>query len=85
MGDSRPPEEVEERAGQLCALIDQHAHFIAPPEKETTLGELGEWFTAEMQRLDALPIDDEVKDEHRGKIHERYAELTDQLLENMHP
>jgi len=85
MADTRPPDEVEERAEQLCSLIAQHTHAIAPQIKQADLGELATWFINERERLESLPLDDEVKEEHRGKLEFRYAELCEELLEKMRP
>lgn len=85
MGDARPAMEVEERAEQLTALITQHVQAVAPQGKQVDLSELATWYVAEKEKLESLPIDDEVKDDHRIRLETRYAELIEELLEKIRP
>lgn len=85
MGDNRPPAEVEERAAQLQALIEQHVQAVAPMKKEPTIDALATWFLAEKRRIDTLSIDDELRDEHLAHLNMRYSELSQEILEKMRP
>jgi|GEM_PF-2473174 len=85
MGDNRPADEVEERADQLSSLITQHVNAVVPEVKKADLGEITAWYVNEKERFNALPIDDEVKDEHLRQLEIRYSELTEEFLEKMRP
>lgn len=83
MGDERPPEYVEERSRQLREVLQQHLAKCEPP-RPRTLEELAAWFQEQKRQIDGLP-DGVNKDALRAQLNARYAEMTSQLLEEMHP
>lgn len=88
MNDSFGPAEVERRGGELQTLIEQHLDEVKPRPKRPepqSIPELAEWFLAEKSRIDALPLDEELKQTHLMQLQYRYAELSDQLLQKALP
>lgn len=86
MTDSQPPETVERHAGELKAMIQTHVGQATPPERRPrTLQELAVWFLDEKQRIEHLPVDSEVRNEHLIILNERYSQLTQDLLQKMEP
>jgi hypothetical protein len=49
------------------------------------LAELANWFVAERDRIAAMTIDDELKEEHLVYLNVRYSELSNQLLQKLEP
>jgi len=80
MGDDRSPEEVEERAEQLIALLEQHRHRLDPLLRFRNLEDLAWWFSEQKHQMDTIP-DDRLKRTMLAQLNARYAELTAPLME----
>lgn len=85
MGDAKPPAEVERRGEQLRRIIEQHRQTVKPERPPRTIAQLSEWYLAEKARLETLPLDERVKQDHLVQLEIRYADLTQELLEKMEP
>jgi hypothetical protein len=85
MNDSHPAEMVERRGQEIRNLIEQHRSAVVPPKKCHTIQELAEWLVTEQRRIDLLPLDEELREEHRVLLNIRYAELTQNMLQKMEP
>ena len=85
LGDEQPPELVEERAAQLRESIQRHYEQVNPPEKITDLGQLARWYEKHKRKIERLSVGDSYKQDYLIQLNERYADLTQQLLENLEP
>lgn len=82
LGDDRPPEDVEERAAQLEAVLLQHLEKVQPAPKFRGLEDIARWFEEQKRQIDALP-DDRMRQTLLATLKARYAELTTRFLEEM--
>ncbi len=82
MGDGRDPDEVEERAAQLEALLQEHVERVRPAPKFRSLEDIARWFEEQKRQLAGLP-DDRVRQTLLAKLKARYTELTTAFLEEM--
>lgn len=82
MGDAHEPDEVEERATQLCALMQSHLEKAKPAPKFRSLGDIAQWFEEQKRQLADVP-DDRVRQALLAKLKARYTELTTEFLEGM--
>lgn len=85
MGDGASPAEVEHRGKELAKIIEQHRQTVKPDKQPRTIQHLAEWYLQERQRIDSLPLEDELKQEHHAALDMRYAELTQELLQRIAP
>jgi len=85
MGNGMSVDEVERRGKELQRIIDQHRQHTKPDRKPRTIQDLAEWFVQEKQRIEGLPLEPDIKDEHLVQLNIRYAELTQDLLQKMEP
>lgn len=85
MGDNRPPEEVEERGKQLQDIMLQHVHQIEPPDKPYAIESLTEWYKKTKELIEGLPVDQRYKQAQLAQLNARYAELMQELMENLQP
>lgn len=87
MTDSHNPTEVERRGRELQAIIERHGDPapvtpIVPPQN---LEQLARWFVVECERIDALPVDEDLKDIHMVQLNKRYEELSNTLMKEIRP
>lgn len=82
MGDSRDPDEVEERAAQLEALLMDHVERVQPAPKFKSLEDIARWFEDQKRELAKLP-DDKLRQTMLAKLKARYTEITTEFLEEM--
>jgi hypothetical protein len=85
MSDTDEPEDVERRGRELEKMIDEHRKSVKPEKRPRTIQDLAEWYLREKQRIDALPLDEELKQEHMAALDMRYAELTQEMLQSLEP
>jgi hypothetical protein len=85
MSDADPAEHVEQRGRELENIIEQHRNCVKPEKRPRTIQDLAEWYLGEKNRIDALPLDEELKQEHAAALDMRYAELTQELLQRIEP
>ena len=82
MTDSFPPEQVEERAVQLKAIIQQHQEKIVPAQKFRSMQDLAVWFEQQKSQLEAIS-DVRMRSTLLVQLKERYSELTTQMLSEL--
>jgi hypothetical protein len=82
MGNDRDPEEVEEWAAQLEALLLGHVERVKPTPKFRSLEDIARWFEEQKRQLHSLP-DDRLRQTLLAKLKARYTELTTEFLEEM--
>ena len=85
MGDDHAAEDVERRGEELCKVMADYRQPPKPEKKKRTIKELAEWYVRERELIDALPLDEELKQEHAAALDMRYAELTQELLQGLEP
>lgn len=86
MSDQHDPDDVERRGRELQEIIKQHKANVSPAKKKPrTIQELSEWYLAEKARVEELPLDEAVKQDHLVSLDVRYSELTQDLLQKMEP
>ena len=85
MNDNQPVEAVERRGKELQRSILLHLEEERPVRKYLTIDELADWFVKEKQRIESLPIEEELREEHLVQLNMRYAELTQDMLQRMTP
>ena len=85
MGDSETPETVERRAEELRALIDGHREAVGLGDRPQSIDQLARWYLEEKGRIEALPLDAGLRDEHLAQLEIRYADLSQEILEKARP
>lgn len=85
MGDEHPPEGVERRGEELVEILQKHLDEVEPPTKARTLEDLTKWYQEQKERIESLPVEERVKRRHIAGLNTRYAELSEQLMENLQP
>jgi hypothetical protein len=85
MGDEHAADDVERRGEELRQVMADYRQPPKPENKKRTIQELAEWYLREKNRIDALPLDEELKLEHAAALDMRYAELTQELLQGLEP
>ena len=85
MNDEQSPEVVQRRANQLLETIRQHVDAVNPPENFATLEDLATWYTTQRQQIENMEINELIKREYLVQLQERYAELSEQLMESLRP
>ena len=83
LGDDRSPEYVEERGQQLMELIYKHLELVDPRRRFASLAELTNWYQRQKEQLE-LVSDERLKRTLIARLNGHYAELSTQLLEEMH-
>ena len=71
---------MERRAAELIDLLKQHKDRAKPEPKFGSIGDVAEWFMAEKGKIDGLAIDEDLKDDLRAQLSERYSELTAKIM-----
>ena len=82
MTDAFPPDQVEERAVQMKAIIRQHQEKIIPAPKFRSMQDLAVWFEQQKSQLEAIS-DDRMRSTLLVQLKERYSELTTQMLSEL--
>jgi hypothetical protein len=85
MSDADPADVVERRAAELRGIIDRHLERVGKAERPTSIDQLAVWYVREKERIDALDIPDDVKDEYRMMLETRHADISTEILERLHP
>lgn len=85
MNDRDPVDAVEERGKQLRRIMRKHRKAAARTPEPHTVQKLTDWFLNEKERIESLPIDEELREEHLVQLNIRYDELTRDVLQNMQP
>lgn len=75
LADPLPPEDVEENARQLQAVLRQHQDQSQGPAQFDSLEELGHWLLDEQQRIQALPLEQPLRQSRLLDLHQRYLLL----------
>lgn len=85
MRDDQPPDVVEARGKALVASFEEMLHDVQPPKKEHSMASLTAWYQREKAQLDALEMDEMVKETALAALAMRFQELMDRHLEGMQP
>lgn len=85
MNDRDPVDAVEERGKQLRRIMRKHRKTATRTPEPHTVQKLTDWFLNEKERIESLPIDEELREEHLVQLNIRYDELTRDVLQNMQP
>ena len=85
MSDAEPPDVVERRTEELCGIMEKHREAVKGSAKPASIDQLATWFLDEKKRIELLPLDDDIKDEHLAHLNIRYSELSQEILEKMKP
>lgn len=85
MSETHTAEVVEHRAKDLQQLILNHHDKANPPEKFHSLEELAKWYAQQKESIEGLAIQDSFKQDYLVQLNERYADLTQQVMENLTP
>jgi len=85
MSDAEDADTVERRGVQLRDIIEQCSEQTTGCAKPGTIDQLATWFLDEKKRIETLPLDEELKEEHLAHLNIRYSELSQQILEKIRP
>src|ERR1019366_3520455 len=85
LGDDRTPVDVEQRAKQLQDAILEHVAQIEPPKTPYTIESLTDWYKKTKKQIEDLTVDDRYKQAQLAQLNARFAELTQALMETLHP
>ena len=83
MGNDKPVDAVEARAGELQKVIQQHYEIVKPPEKFESLGQLAEWYESQKKEIEELPITEVYREDYLVRLNERYCELSERIMESL--
>jgi hypothetical protein len=75
LADHLPPRDVEDNGRQLQAVLRQHQEQAEGRGDFGSLEELGRWLLQEQQRIQALPVEQPVKQSQLLDLHQRYLVL----------
>ena len=85
MADTEDADIVERRGRELREIIEKSLEQTGGRAKPTSIDQLATWFLDEKKRIESLPIDEELKEDHLAHLNIRYAELSQQILEQIRP
>ena len=85
MSDKQPPEVVERRGQELLAIFEKHLADVRPAKKESSLESITRWYQQTKAQIEALPLDDDVKEVRLIELERRFAELLSGHLEGTTP
>jgi hypothetical protein len=80
LGDHLPPEDVEDSARQLQAVLHRHQEEAPATPAFGNLDELGHWLLDEQQRIQALTVEVPLKQSQLLDLHQRYLLLATRLV-----
>lgn len=83
LGDSRTPEYVEQRAKELCDLLQKHLEMAHG--KKRNLAELAAWFLEEKKQIDQTALSEDDKELLISQLEERYVKLQEKYLRSVQP
>jgi len=85
LAEDHDPEKVDARARDLVATIESLALEAEPPKKRSTPADLAAWYQAERAQIEALDAADPMRNIQLVELNMRYAELTQQRMEDYRP
>jgi hypothetical protein len=85
LSDVHSPDYVEQRAQQLEDIIRQHLEKVQPVKKMRSLEELTTALQEEKQRIEQLPVDQEIKDLLLIELEQRFDELIKRFIREIQP
>lgn len=85
MGDEHSADVVARRGQELIAIFERHLADVQPPKKQTTIESLTKWFSETKAQIEALPLDDSIKEPRLIELEVRYNELLAAHLEGTAP
>jgi hypothetical protein len=85
MGDNQSLDVLRRRANQLTETIREHVDAVDPPEAFGSLEELAVWYAKQKVQIDSLEVEARFKADFAIQLKERYAELTERILEQVNP
>lgn len=85
MGEDQPVDVVRRRTNQLIETIRRHIEAVDPPEEIATMEDLTVWYSQQKTKLEDLDIDVTFKEDYLIQLNERFAELSQRLLEAIKP
>jgi hypothetical protein len=81
LGDHLPPEDVERNARQLQAVLSQHREQVQSRADFTSFEELADWLLVEQQRIQALAVEQPLKQTQLIDLHQRYLVLVTKMVQ----
>jgi len=85
LADTHAPEKVEARARSFVETIENLAAEEAPRVTNTSPLALAQWYESHRAQIEALQIADRLKKTQLTELAARYAELTQQMMEDLQP
>jgi hypothetical protein len=81
LADHLPVKDVEDNARQLLAVVRQHQEQVQERSDFGSLEELASWLLAEQQRIQALVLDQPLKQTQLLDLHQRYLLLATRMVQ----
>ncbi len=85
MNDSQSPDAVERRGRELLAILERHVAEVDPFAHGANLESLILWRDEEFRRLEALPVDEALKDEYGVLLRRRFDEIFKRSIKEIRP
>lgn len=85
MHDGVAAETVEQRADELCAIMERHREIVKGKAQPTTVADLAKWFTDQQQLIEQSPAPAEVKDNQVVMLSMRYEKLFEDIMRKAQP
>jgi hypothetical protein len=81
LGDHLPPQDVEDNARQLLLVLRQHQEQVQERADFTSFEDLSSWLLTEQQRIQALALDQQIKQSQLLDLHQRYLVLATKMVQ----
>jgi hypothetical protein len=83
--DYRPAEEVEQRAAQLLALMEEHLHKTGGNAGNDGIAKIAQWYFKEKAEVEKLPLSEEEKQDFFAGLEARFSKLQQDYLRSRQP
>jgi hypothetical protein len=81
LADTLSPEDVEENSRQLLLVIQRHQEQVQERSEFASFDELASWLLTEQQRIQALALEQPLKQTQLLDLHQRYLLLATRMVQ----
>ena len=85
MHEGVPAETVEQRADELCAIMERHRETVKGKAQPTTIGDLAKWFAEQQQLIEQSAATAEMKENQLVMLSMRYEKLFEDIMRKAQP
>lgn len=85
MHDGVSAETVQQRADELCAIMERHRETVKGKVQPTTIADLAKWFSEQQQLIQDSAAPADVKDNQLVMLGMRYEKLFEDIMRKAQP